>query len=196
MNRLKGLLRRRGFDRELQQEMATHLELATAENLRRGMPPEEARRLAAVRFGSVTSAREGVRDARGLPGLASCLRDVRYALRGMRTNPGFTLVTVATVALGIGLCSVLFSVLNAFVLRPAPGVADAGRLVTLAAPVPYPYFERYRNQEGLSAGMAAFIGPVPFSVAVNAGADGKAERVSGHLVSLDYFSTLAGRSHL
>ena len=136
MNRVKGLLRRREFDRELQREMAAHLELAAAENLRHGMPPEEARRLAAVRFGSVTSAREGVWDARGLPGLASCLRDVRYALRGMLTNPGFTLVTVATVALGIGLCSVLFSVLNGFVLRPTPGVPDAGRLVTLAAPVP------------------------------------------------------------
>ena len=68
--RLKGLMRRRELDAELQDEMATHLELAAAENLRRGMPPEEARRLAAVRFGSVTSAREGAWDARGLAGLA------------------------------------------------------------------------------------------------------------------------------
>ena len=79
-------MRRRELDAELQDEMATHLELATAENLRRGMPPEEARRLAAVRFGSVTLAREGAWDARGLPGLASCLRDARYAVRGMRTT--------------------------------------------------------------------------------------------------------------
>ena len=189
-DRLKGLMRRREFDEELQKEIAAHLELATAENLRRGMPPEEARRLAAVRFGSVTSAKEGAWDERGLPGLAACLRDARYAVRGMRTNPGFTLVTVATLALGIGLCSVVFSVLNGFVLRPVPGVSDAGRLVTLQAPVPYPYFERYRDEKGLSAGMAAFIGPVPFGVAVNAGTDGKTERVFGHIVSPDYFSTL------
>jgi predicted permease len=188
--RLKGLMRRRESDAELQDEIATHLELAAAENLRRGMPPEEARRLAAVRFGSVTSAKEGAWEARGLPGLASCLRDARYAIRGMRSNPGFTLVTVATLALGIGLCSVLFSVLNAFVLRPAPGVSDASRLVTLEAPVPYPYFQRYRDEKGLSAGMAAFIGPVPFGVSVDAQADGKPERVFGHLVSLEYFSTL------
>jgi hypothetical protein len=73
--RLKGLVRRRDFDAELQNEIAAHLELAAAENLRRGMPPDEARRLAAVRFGSVTSAQEAVWDERGLPGLASCLRD-------------------------------------------------------------------------------------------------------------------------
>src|SRR5450759_5436994 len=77
--RLKGLMRRREFDEELQTEIAAHLELATAENLRRGMPPEEARRLAAVRFGSVTSAKEGAWDERGLPSLASCLQDARYA---------------------------------------------------------------------------------------------------------------------
>jgi len=188
--RLKGLARRRELDRELQDEIAAHLELAAAENLGRGIGPEEARRLAAVRFGSVASAKEGVWDERGLPGLASCLQDARYAVRGMRTNPGFTLVMVATLALGVGLCSVLFSVLNGFVLRPVPGVSDAGRLVTLQAPVPYPYFERYRDEKGLSAGMAAFIGPVPFGVAVNAGADGKTERVFGHIVSPDYFSTL------
>jgi predicted permease len=188
--RLKGLSRRRQFDEELQQEIAAHLDLATAENLRRGIPPEEARRLAAVRFGGVTSARERVGDERGFPGLASCLRDARYAVRGMRTNPGFTLVAVATLALGIGLCSVLFSVLNGFVLRPAPGISDAGRLVALEAPVSYPYFETYRKQTGLSAGTAAFIGPVPLGVAVNAGAAGKAERIFGHIVSPEYFSTL------
>jgi hypothetical protein len=76
---LKGLMRRREFDGELQQEMAAHLELAAAENLRRGLPPQEARRLAAVRFGGVTSAQEAVRDERGLPGLASCLQDARLA---------------------------------------------------------------------------------------------------------------------
>src|ERR1035438_3630384 len=110
--RLKGLMRRHEFDEELQKEIAAHLELATAENLRRGMPPEEARRLAAVRFGSVTSAKEGVWDERGLPVLASCLQDARYAFRDMRTNPGFTLVTVATLALGIGLCTASLSVLT------------------------------------------------------------------------------------
>ena len=188
--RWKGLWRRGEFDEELQREIATHLELAAAENLRCGMPPEEARRLAAVRFGGVTSAREGAWDERGFPGPASCLRDVRYAVRGMRTNPGFTLVTVATLALGIGLSSALFSVLNGFVLRPAAGISDACRLVALEAPVPYPYFETYRNQTNLSAGMAALIGPVPLGVAVNAQADGNAERVFGHLVSAEYFSTL------
>lgn len=84
--RLKGLTRRREFDGERQKEIASHLELAAAENLRRGMPLEEARRLAAVRFGSVTSAKELVWDESGLPGLASCLQDARYAFRDMRES--------------------------------------------------------------------------------------------------------------
>ena len=136
------------------------------------------------------SAKQGAWEERGLSGLDSCLQDVRYAIRGIHTNPSFTLITVLTLALGIGLCSVLFSVLNAFVLRPAPGVFDPGRIVTVEAPVPFSYFENYRNQKGLSAGAAAFIGPVPLDVAVKVPAVGRPERIFGHLVSPEYFSTL------
>jgi len=191
--RVKGIMRRGDPDRDFEEEIAQHLELATAENLRQGLDPEEARRRAAVRFGSVASALEAVRDERGLPGLSSFLQDVRYALRGMRMNPGFTLVTVLTLMLGIGLSTLLFSLLNALALRPAPGISDAGRLVTLEAPVTYPTVEHYRNQPGPAAGMAAFIGPAPISIAVNASADGKAERIFGHLVTPEYFATLGVR---
>ena len=136
------------------------------------------------------STDDGPREEGGLPSLASCVQDARYAIRGMLMSRGFTLATVLTLALGIGLCSVLFSVLNAFVLRPVPGVSDPARLVTVEAPMPFPYFENYRNQKGLSAGMAAFIGPVPLNVAVNAPSAGRPERIFGHLVSPEYFSTL------
>src|ERR1035441_1413925 len=106
------------------------------------------------RFLNVFSPRtsQGVWVERGLPGFDSCWQDVRYALRSMGARPGITLTTILTLALGIGLCSVLFTVLNAFVLRPAPGVWGAGELVALEAPVPFPYFENYRDQKSLAAG--------------------------------------------
>jgi macrolide transport system ATP-binding/permease protein len=138
-------------------------------------------------------ASQGVREEHGLSGLDSCLQDVRYAVRSMRARPGFTLITVITLAMGIGLCSVLFTVLNAFVLRPVPGVSGAGELVALEAPVPFSYFENYRGQKSLAADVAAFIGPVPIEVAVNAAAATKPERIFGHLVSTEYFSTLGVR---
>ncbi len=178
-------LRHGRLDRDLEDEIAAHLELAKAENLKRGMDPDDARRLAAVKFGSITSAKEGVWDQRGLPELGSFLQDAKYAARGMRKSPGFTFVTVLTLALCIGLCSVVFSVLNGTFLRPVPGVPDPDRLVSLQSLVTYPTFEKYRDQNRPAA---AFIGPVPFGVALDSHAPPL--RIFGHLVSLEYFSVL------
>jgi sugar phosphate isomerase/epimerase len=97
------------------------------ENLRRGMSPAEARRAAALTFGSVEAAKESYRDRRGFPAFEFLRQDVRYGLRGMRRNPLFTAIAVACLALGIGTNAAIFSVVNGAMLRSLP-VSRPGRL--------------------------------------------------------------------
>ena len=101
LTRLGSLLRRRLEDDETAEELRFHLEMEAEKNLRAGMDPGEARRQAHLRLGSVDAIREGVRDARGMRPLEDLARDLHHALRGARRNPGFTLVAVLTLTLGI-----------------------------------------------------------------------------------------------
>ena len=124
----RGLFRRRREDAETQDELRFHLEMETEKNLRAGMDPREARRQAHVRLGGVDAIREAVRDARGGRLLEDLVRDLGYALRGARRNPGFTLVAVLTLTLGIGATTAVFTVADNFLFRPPP-FAHVDRLV-------------------------------------------------------------------
>ena len=184
--RFAGVLRRHDSDQDLENEMASHLELAKADYLQRGMSEAEAERLARVKFGSVVAAKENVWEQRQMPGISSFLQDAQYAARRMRKNTGFTLVTLATLALGIGLCSLLCAMLNGGFLRPLPGVPEPDRLAMIQAPVPYPWFENFRDDgKGLWTA-AAFMAPAPFGVAIEGTPP---ERVIGALVSPECFAT-------
>lgn len=126
-------LHKQPLDRELDEEMAAHLELAVEENVRQGMSEEEARRQALVRFGGVTQAKEKQRQARGLPFLDILGQDVKYTLRTLGREPGFTVAAVLILALAIGANVAVFSVVNTLMLRPLP-FASAQQLVWIAPP--------------------------------------------------------------
>ena len=133
--RIHGLLSRRRLDEEFQQELDTHLEMLTEENLRRGLSPEEARRMARVQLGGITQLREVHREMWSLPWLETLFQDLRYGLRQFRRNPGFTVVAVLTLALGIGANAAIFSVLYRDLIRPLP-YPHARRLVMFGVIVP------------------------------------------------------------
>ncbi len=186
-SKLTAAFHRSKIERDLDDEIQSHLELAKADQIRRGATADQAAHRAAANFGSITLAKEQARDQRGIPAFSTIAQDARYALRGMRRNPGFTVVAVVTLALGIGLCSMAFAVLSGAFLQPLPGVPDPSRLATLEIPVTYPIFENMRDRNSFNARMAAYIGPAPVSVAIG---DAPAERITGHIVSLEYFSVL------
>jgi predicted permease len=139
--RLRGAFGKPRFDRELDREMAAHLEFAIEDNLERGMSAAQASRQARVSFGGPQQAREKHRDSRGLPFLDSLFRDVRYAVRTLGRDRAFALIAILILALGIGANITVFSVVNAILLHPLP----------FSEPRQLAWFDSNRGAGGLSA---------------------------------------------
>jgi predicted permease len=120
LSRLRGLAGKARKDRELAEELASHLQMQIEDNIRAGMTPEQARREALLKSGGLEWAKEECRDRRGLPLLETTLRDLRHAARILRRGPGYTLLAVLSLALGIGAATVIFSVQKALLHAPLP----------------------------------------------------------------------------
>ena len=126
--RLRALFRRSAVERELEDELRFHLEREAEKYERAGLPREEALRQARLAFGAVDAAKEESRDGRGTLLLETTLRDVRYALRGLRARPAFTAGVVLTLGLGIGANAAMFGIVDRLLFRPPAFLRDAGRV--------------------------------------------------------------------
>ncbi len=122
------LLRRKHSDAELQDEIEAFLTQVTADNVARGMSPDEARRQARVKFGNPQKVRESLWSQNSLPTLTNIGHDMKYAFRTLRRTPGFSIIAVAVMALCIGAATCLFTIVRSVLLRPLP-FRDPNRLV-------------------------------------------------------------------
>jgi macrolide transport system ATP-binding/permease protein len=122
--------------------------------------------------------------------LSEMRQDMRYASRALIKSPGFALVGIISMGLGIGLTTNVYSSRWAVLTRELPAAANTKRLVMPEKPVSYYYIERYRDQKSMLSGVAALQNGVPFNVSLHGRMDAKPQRVFGQLVSPDYFSVL------
>lgn len=197
LHRLRSFFRDAQDDRDLDAEMATHVELATEENLRNGMPPAEARRQTLIRFGGSQQAKEQHRDARGLPFLETLLQDLRFSLRMLRKAPGFSLLAILCLTLGIGANAAVFSWMEGLLFRPYPLVAHQDRLFALTGTVrgesdpdalSWPDFVDLRNNCKL---FDAFFVTKIMGTTLSLG--DRADVAPGSIVSANYFEALGIR---
>ena len=130
LSRIRGMLERRRFEREFDEEARAHLAMLEGRFLRQGMNAEEAHYAARRQFGGLTQLRDNLRERRSLPQIETFSRDVQYAFRQLRKAPTFTLAAILVVALGIGATIALFAVVRSVLLKPLP-FKEPARLLKL-----------------------------------------------------------------
>jgi putative ABC transport system permease protein len=167
LSRFLALFRKPELEEELDTEVRFHLEMETAENLRRGMTPEEARYAALRQFGGVDQAKESWRDRCWLPQVDQWVRDLRFGARSLARSPGFVTFAVLSLALGIGLNTAIFTMLRALVLQPLPYPEPWGLVKvyesmiwqgqsTYGSGVSVPNLEDWREQNRVFEDLAGF----------------------------------------
>ncbi len=194
--RMFNLASRRAQDERLREEIEEHIALQTAENLRAGLSPIEARRQAMLKFGGVEAMKQDYRAERGLLFIENLMRDVGFALRLLRKSPGFTAVAVVTLAMAIGANAMVFSVMNALILRPL-NVPQAKSLYQLmrgkdkAGNQSFPDYRDLRDRNRTFDELVAFDGAV---VGIDTGGNPSSAWVG--LVTGNYFDGLRLQPYL
>ncbi|HEV2501030.1 MAG TPA: ABC transporter permease [Terriglobia bacterium] len=211
LSRLRALFRRPKLADDLKAEIRSHLEMEERENLESGMPPDEARYAALRRFGNVILAEERSREMWIWNTVETLLQDLRYGLRQLRRNPGFTAVVIITLALGIGANTAIFSVLNTVLLKTLP-VREPERLAVFGKGLnegiaggnfprsgdlfSYLQYKQLRDHNQVFQGLCAFGSTSgEISVKLN-GAGGPAQQAQAELVSGNFFTVLGVNAFL
>lgn len=184
---------------ELDDELRNHFEMAVRERIERGEDPARAREAARREFGNAELVREATRDTWGWRWLENFTQDVRFGARMLRKNPGFTIIAVLTLALGIGANTAIFSWIHAVLLEPLPGVAAPDRVVALESltpdsdwvPTSYLDFRDLRDNTKLVESMSI---AKPMGLAV--GEPGSVEQIWGEAVSGNFFDLLRVKPEL
>ena len=132
IHRLRGLFFKGRFEQDLEEEIRSHLEMQREDYQRQGMSVDEARAAASRKFGGVEQVKETYRERRGLPIVETTLQDLRYGLRLLGRSPGFALLAICCLTLGIGATTAVFSWIEGILLRPFPAVVEQDRLVAVA----------------------------------------------------------------
>jgi predicted permease len=190
-------LNRRRAEQEAEEEIRTHLDLDTREKIEAGLSAEEARYSARRAFGSVVLTREKSRAIWGFGLLETIWQDLRYGARLLLRQPGFTLIAMLTLSLGIGANTAIFSLMDAVLLKMLP-VKQPEQLVVLKRSGPrgasvvlsYPLFTRLRDENQTFTGMLATSGVGRAMMRVEDDASGQSEYLTSESVSGDYFTTL------
>ena len=185
----RALFRKERVDRELDEELRAYVEMAVEDKMKQGVSRGEAARAVRLERGSLDGAKETVRAAGWESFVETCWRDLRFAARMLRKSPGFTLSAILTLALGIGANTVVFSVVNALLLRPLP-VEQPNELTFLenehyGPSQSYPDYKEVRDRNRTFAGLAGYR-IAPMDLGTNAGAD----RIWGYLATGNYFDVL------
>ena len=186
--RLQALYRRRKLDRELDDEILAHLELAERDAIAAGLKPEEARQSARRNFGGIEEMKEDHRDRRSVRWMENLLRDFRFGMGSLAREPGFAAVTIGLLALGIGVNSAMFSIVDAVLLKPLP-FPEPERMVRVWETPPglrngttTLTFLDWKRQRDIFEALS-----VENSTRAAVATSGDPARVSGKVVSADYF---------